>query len=93
MSIDRLKEKLAEAEKTASNLEIDEIAWLIGSFPADHWLHGNVKGQGFPRIENLLPEMQPCRTETEALLRVSGYMNNENIVGYVADSIRRAVRS
>lgn len=90
MMIEKLKEALAEAEKSANNFEIDQIAFLIGSFPVNHQLRSYVTG--CPRIEKLLPEMNPCRSEMEALLRVGADMNREDIVGAVAERIRKAVR-
>jgi hypothetical protein len=91
--IERLKEALRQAETSASNMEIDQIAWLIGSFPTDHWLRQHITAADTPRIHKLLREMPPCPSETHALLRINGYMNEESIVGTVADTIRRTVRS
>jgi len=87
---DNLIEALKNAEATASDFEIDVIAWLIGSFPL-----GNVVRQcavGCARIEKLLPEMKPEKSETHALLLVAGSMDKENIVGTVADKIRKCLR-
>ncbi|MDZ4837877.1 MAG: hypothetical protein SGJ27_29180 [Candidatus Melainabacteria bacterium] len=87
---DRLKIHLAHAEQTASELNIDQIAFLIGSFPLDHSVR--TVATDCPRISALLPEMQPCATETLAMMRVSQWMNREDIVGEVADYMRRAIR-
>jgi hypothetical protein len=87
---ERLKEALATAEATAGEIEIDEIAFVIGSFPQGHWLREQVNA--CPRIKELLPEMEPCGSETKALLFVANYMHRDDIVGVVSDLIRKAVR-
>lgn len=89
--IDRLKEVFTLAECTATELEIDQIAFLIGSFPANHWLRQHVTD--CPRIQALLPEMEPLSSESRALLQLTSYVDREDIVGTVADHIRRTVRS
>ncbi len=87
---DRLKTHLAHAEQTASNFDIDQIAFLIGSFPLNHPVRK--VAEDCPRISALLPEMEPCATETLAMLRVCQCMDREDIVGEVADCMRRAIR-
>ncbi len=87
---DRLKTHLAHAEATASDLNIDEIAFLIGSFPLQHSVR--TVAADCPRINALLPEMNPCANETLAMLRVAQWMNRDDIVGEVADYMRRAIR-
>jgi hypothetical protein len=91
MMTENLKHALAQAEKSASNMEIDQIAWLIGNFPQNPKLRDCASG--CPRIEKLLPEMTPCRSETEALLLVADAMERDDVVGAVADKIRKVVRS
>lgn len=87
---ERLMEALREAESSAGNLEVDEIAFLFGSFPESHWIRGYVSE--LPRIKALLPEMMPCGSEILALLQVAGFMNRDDIVGRIEDLIRKLVR-
>jgi hypothetical protein len=88
--IDRLIETLKKADSSASNFEIDQIAFLIGRFPTGHRLYDYAKD--CPRIQKLLPEMNPCRSETEALIGLSHYMSREDYVGAVAERIRKVLR-
>jgi nicotinic acid mononucleotide adenylyltransferase len=87
---DQLKAHVAHAENTANNLEIDQIAFLIGGFPPHHRVRTVVAD--CPRIAALLPEIEPCPSELFALMRASDFMHREDIVGKVADCIRRVVR-
>jgi hypothetical protein len=90
-NVDLLKRALQTAEQTANNFQLDQIAFLVGGFPADHWVRRTADAEEFPRIKALLLEMTPG-TETSALLRISSYMDREDVVGECADRIRRAVR-
>ena len=83
---------LDSAEQTASNFEMDQIAFMIGKFPEndDHGLRALTKDM--PRIQALLPEMIPAPSKTHALLQVSSFMNDDNIVCRVADYVRKYVR-
>ncbi len=85
---ERLKQALKDADANAGNMEVDQIAWLIGNFPGPRL---RTLCEGCPRIEALLPEMTPT-SETQALLTISSYMNREDTVGNIADLIRRVVR-
>ena len=90
--IDYLKEVLTHAENNSSDFEIDQIAWLIGSFPKDHGLYQYINQNDHPRITKLLPEITPCALEPLAVLRVHEYSNREDTVGLVAYRILKAVR-
>ena len=87
--LEKLKASLKEAEASATNLEIDEIAFLIGCFPKNYWLRQHIAD--CPRITALLPEMKPCGSEHQALLQVAHCINREDVVGTVAERIRKAV--
>lgn len=89
---ERLKQALKDADTNASNIDVDRIAWLIGSFPGNTGKRLKALCKGCPRIEKLLPEMTAQPRVTQALLLVSHYMTNEDTVGNVADLIRRLVR-
>ena len=71
---------LDSAEQTASNFEMDQIAFMIGKFPEndDHGLRALTKDM--PRIQALLPEMIPAPSKIHALLQVSSFINDDNIV-------------
>jgi hypothetical protein len=88
--IENLKEALATAERSASKIEIEEIAQLIGYFPMGHKIR--TCAEDCPRIKKVLPKFKPCKSETYALLYISSAMNFEDIVGTVADKIRKVVR-
>lgn len=88
--VTKLKSALREAEAIATALQIDEIAWLVGSFPTAHPVRQCID-DSMPRIKSLLPEMTPCISETLALLRISDYMNEESIVGRISDLIRKCI--
>ena len=85
----RLQEALKDADVSDNIFEIDEIAWLIGSFPGHTGESLRALCEECPKIKELLPEMTACRTDAEAQLRIAGYMNKENMVGKVADLIRK----
>lgn len=93
MSDQRLIDALKEADTNGSNMDVDQIAWLIGSFPGHTGERLKSLCEDCPRIKKLLPEMTAERSDTLALLRVSNYMNDEDTVGNIADLIRRVVRS
>lgn len=76
---------LKDADTNADNMQIDQIAWLIGMFPGNDLRN---LCQGCPRIEALLPEMDR-KTRGEALMAVANYMDRENHLGRVADKIRK----
>ncbi|MCC6980114.1 MAG: hypothetical protein IT343_17480 [Candidatus Melainabacteria bacterium] len=80
-----LIEALKEVENSGKMLQIDQVAWLIGSFPGDDL---RLLCQDCPKIQALLPEMER-RNEFQALLLVADYMEREDKVGRVADLIRR----
>jgi hypothetical protein len=90
--IDRLKDALAKAESTATGMQIDQIAFIIGSFPTQMWASQDLRFSDYPKIAALLPEMKAC-SEPEAMLRVAGYMDREDIVGSVSTYIRKTFRS
>ena len=90
---ERLKQALKDADTNGSNMDVDQIAWLIGSFPGYSGERLKALCEGCPRIEKLRPEMTAKPSDAQALLLVSNYMNNEDTVGGVADLIRRFVRS
>jgi hypothetical protein len=89
---ERLKQALKDADTNGGALDVDQIAWLIGAFPGYTGERLKRLCEGCPRIEKLLPEMTPQPSDTQALLRVSHYMNDEDTVGNVADLIRRLIR-
>ncbi len=88
----KLQDALKDADVSDKILEIDQIAWLIGSFPGSNGERLRALCEECPKIKELLPEMTACRTDAEALLRIAGYMNKENMVGKVADLIRKMLR-
>lgn len=89
---ERLKQVLKDADTNGSGMDVDQIAWLIGSFPGYNGERLKALCEGCPRIEKLLPEINAQPSEAQALLRISNYMNNEDTVGNVADLIRRYIR-
>lgn len=89
---ERLKQALKDADTTGSNMDVDQIAWLIGAFPGYSGERLKALCQDCPRIEKLLPEMTAQPSDTQALLMVGNYMNDEDTVGNVADLIRRFIR-
>ena len=89
---ERLKQSLKDADTNAGNMEVDQIAWLIGSFPGCTGERLRRLLEGCPRIEKLLPEMTAQDSDTRALLMVADYMNDEGTVGNIADLMRRFVR-
>lgn len=90
MSLDRLKSVLAAAEREADDMQIDQIAFMIGSFPVNSRLRTWVTD--CPRIQALLPEMDPLPSDTHALLRLADWIDRRDHVGYVADAIRKTIR-
>lgn len=90
---ERLKQAIKDADTSGSNMDVDQIAWLIGAFPNYSGERLRRLCEGCPRIEKLLPEMTAQPSDTQALLMVSGYMNDESTVGNVADLIRRFIRN
>lgn len=90
--IEKLKDTLATAETTANDMQIDQIAWMIGNFPTNTAFKTQIDWAAYPRIAALLPEMQPYPNETHALMVVADYMNREDSVGQVAERIRKVVR-
>ena len=85
-----LMRELSHAENTASPAQIDQIAFLIGKFPADHRIHSVIND--LPRIQELLPEMTAAPSEQHAMLLIADRMDDENIVGSVAERIIKYVR-
>lgn len=92
MDTQTLQEALKNADVNGSTFEIDAIAWLIGSFPGDTGKRLRALCEDCPNIKELLPEMTACRTDTEAHLRIAGFINKENMVGKAADLIRRLLK-
>jgi hypothetical protein len=88
----KLQDALKDADVSDNILEIDQIAWLIGSFPGDTGKRLRAVCEDCPNIKELLPEMTACPTDADALLRIAGYMDKENMVGKVADLIRKMLR-
>lgn len=86
---ERLKQALKDADTNGSAMDVDQIAWLIGSFPGYTGERLKALCEGCPRIEKLLAEMTAQPSDTQALLLVSHYMNHEDKVGTVADLVRR----
>ncbi len=91
MIFERLQDNLSKAEKEGSNLHVDQIAFLVGNFPLGHDVRTMVSGK-YPRIEAILETVSPLPSETHALLQLSSFINDENIVGSVAEGIRKLVR-
>lgn len=84
---DILKETVAEAERSASALELDEVAFLIGLFDLNiDYLFENLE---LPKLKAKLREMKPARSHHEARLTCSRQRNDDNIVGRVADLLIR----
>ncbi len=89
---ERLQQALKDADTNGTNMDVDQIAWLIGAFPSYSGERLKALCEGCPRIQKLLPEMTAEPSDTRALLMVSNYMYNEDTVGNVADLIRRFIR-
>ncbi len=85
---ENLIEALKRADAEGTNLQVDQIAFLIGMFPGDN-LRDLCKD--CPRIAALLPEMERT-SQIQALMAVADYMDREDHVGYVADRVRKFVR-
>lgn len=83
---DLLKETLVEAEQSASNMEIDEIAFLLGLFDWN-WDY-ILEDCDVPKVKKLLKEMQPM-PGPQALLTCSRQRNGEGFVARVADLLIR----
>ncbi len=93
MSMQLLKMSLADAEREADSLRIFEIAFFIGSFPADSLVRTWVADCECPKIKELLLKVKPLSDDTSALIWLAGWKDRLDHAGLVAHAIRSALRS
>jgi hypothetical protein len=93
---DRLIAALADAEQNADPMELDEIAFLLGSFPATRyrvWDCSDTEDQALlqnkPKLAKLVLEISPLARHEPAFLQCLRERNRDDTVGRVADYLVR----
>ncbi|MBX9723364.1 MAG: hypothetical protein K2X81_18310 [Candidatus Obscuribacterales bacterium] len=93
---DRLIAALADAEQNADPMELDEIAFLLGSFPATRqrvWDCSDTEDrallQNKPKPAKLVLEMDPLERYEPAFLQCTRARERTDTVGKVTDCFVR----
>jgi len=86
--VEQLREVLKLAEESTDVFQSDQIAFMLGQFPA---LDTAELVKGFPRLQEQLSTVKPANSTAAAMMHCVGRQDREDNLGRVATILIRAL--